>query len=99
MMELQICNRKGETLKAYPISDRSEMIIGREEHCDVRIGASSISREHCMIEHVDNSYILRDLDSTTGTRVNGKSIDAIQIHHGLEIQIGPAVLKFLENQS
>ncbi len=97
MMEMHIVNRAtGATLKAFALGDTAEVIIGRDSDCDVTINAPSISREHCVIEHVDGDYRLRDLDSTGGTRVDGEAIDEIRIEDGLEVLVGPALLRFVD---
>ncbi len=50
MMELHVCNKSGQLLKAFALGDSEEIIIGRDETCDVRIKSQSVSREHCCIE-------------------------------------------------
>ena len=95
MMELHVCDRKA-VLRAFAIGDSSEIIIGRDEHCDVQIRSSTISREHCAIEHEGNGLILRDLDSTFGTLVDGFRVNRIEIRDGLEVMVGPALLKFID---
>ncbi len=97
MMEMHIINRAtGATLKAFALSDTTEVIIGRDADCDVTINAPSISREHCSIEHVDGAFHLRDLESTGGTIVDGARIDEVRIEDGLEVQLGPALLRFID---
>ncbi len=99
MMELHVCNRQGVVLRAYAIGDSDEVVIGRDAHCDVRITASSVSREHCSIEWRDGAPVLRDLGSTSGTYVNGNRLDEIRLRHGIEVRVGPAILKFLDGGS
>lgn len=98
MMEMHIINRAtGATLRAFALGDTSEVIIGRDLDCDVTINAPSISREHCVIEHVNGDYRLRDLDSTGGTIVDGDRIDEIRLEDGLEVHVGPALLRFVDD--
>ena len=40
--------------------------------------------------------LLRDSESTGGTFVEGKKIESVRIEDGLEVVIGPAVLKFYD---
>ena len=56
----------------------------------------SVSREHCAIEHVDGELRLRDLDSTGGTFRGTERIEEVRIEDGLEITVGPALLKFYD---
>ena len=98
MMELHVCDRKGELLRAFAIGDSSEIIIGRDEHCDVRIRSTSISREHCAVEPEGTGLILRDLDSKAGTLMDGRRITRVEVRDGLQVTVGPAVLKFLDGE-
>ncbi len=98
MMELHVCDRKGGLLRAFAIGDRSEIIIGRDEHCDVQIRSASISSEHCAIEPDGTGLILRDLDSTSGTLIGGRRVSCVEIRDGLEVMVGPAVLRFVDGE-
>jgi pSer/pThr/pTyr-binding forkhead associated (FHA) protein len=98
MMELHVCNRQGVLLRAYALGDSEEVVIGRDAHCDIRIAASSVSREHCAVEWQGRSLVLRDLGSTGGTYANGNRLDQIELRDGMEVKIGPAILKFLDSE-
>jgi len=97
MMELHVCNRAGVLLRAFALGDNREVIIGRDETCDVRILAQSVSREHCAIEQEGEELFIRDLGSSGGTFLSGSKIEKIRLEDGMEIGVGPAVLKFFES--
>jgi pSer/pThr/pTyr-binding forkhead associated (FHA) protein len=98
MMELHVCDRKGDLLRAFALGDSAEIVIGRGKSCDVQIRSKRVSREHCAIERTpDGSMILRDLGSTGGTLVGGKAVSEVPLRDGLEVSIGPAVLKFYDS--
>jgi predicted component of type VI protein secretion system len=97
MMELHVCNKNGALLRAFALGDTAEVIVGRDESCDIRIMARSVSREHCLIEQQGEHLVLRDLNSTGGTYINGDRIDQVEVEDGVEVNVGPAVLKFYEN--
>ena len=99
MMELHICARNsGKVLRKFALGDLEELIIGREEGCDIRIKAPTISREHCTIE-LDKAghLILTDNNSTCGTFVEEEKIDSVRLEDGLEVVVGPAVLRFYDS--
>ena len=48
--------------------------IGRHDDCQIRIRSSQVSRRHCQLFGEGNQLILRDLDSSNGTFVNGKRV-------------------------
>jgi len=97
MMEMHVVNHAtGVRLRAFALGDTAEVIVGRDSACDVQINAPSVSREHCVIEHVDGDHRLRDLDSTGGTWVDGNRITEIRIEDGMEVTVGPAMLRFVD---
>ena len=96
MMEVHVCNCKGLLLKVFALGDNAEVIIGRDRHCDIRIASASVSREHCVIERRGQMHVLRDLDSTGGIFAAGDRLSEVTVTDGLEVMIGPAVLKFFQ---
>jgi len=55
--------------------EKAIMLIGRQADCDVSLTHSrKISRKHCCIAQVNNSYVVRDLGSTNGVFVNGTRV-------------------------
>lgn len=66
--------------------------IGRHPHSDVVISSSypSISRHHAEIRYEQGRYVLRDT-SSTGIRVNGRSIRQQTLHEGDRISLADQV--------
>jgi pSer/pThr/pTyr-binding forkhead associated (FHA) protein len=62
-----------ESGKAYDF-DRIEVTIGRTMDNDVILQDPSISRQHLSIRDKGGAYIVKDLGSSNGTKVNGKKI-------------------------
>ena len=96
MMEVHVCNRGGQLLRAFALGDSDELIVGRDESCDIRIEAINVSREHCAIERNGEGLVLRDLGSSGGTYCDGQRIDQVKVHDGMEVVVGPALLRFHE---
>ena len=70
--------------------DKPVVFIGRHPDCDVILTRSrKVSRKHCCIAQVDDHYVIRDLGSMNGIRVNGKRVtkDA-PLDFGDEVSIG-----------
>ncbi len=96
MLELHVCNADGAMLKAYALGEKEEVLIGRDQGCDIQILSRAVSREHCAIERTKAGLLLKDLDSSSGTYVDGKRIDSIPLSTGMEARVGPAILRFYE---
>jgi len=57
-------------------------IIGRSETADHTVYSGKVSKEHVTIEITDGRYMIRDLDSTNGTFVNGERTSAHALADG-----------------
>ena len=74
--------------KIFPL-DKKRITIGRSDEFDIQLADSSCSREQAIIEFNDNNKpVLKDLDSTNGTYVNGAKITEINIEDGDKILLG-----------
>jgi pSer/pThr/pTyr-binding forkhead associated (FHA) protein len=56
---------------------RSPLIVGRRESCDICLQFPNISGKHCELTYKEGFWILHDLNSTNGVKVND-----IQLDHG-----------------
>lgn len=67
-----------------------EVSIGRDRDNAIRFAHDEplVSRHHCVIEPVDDGFLIRDLNSRNGTFVNGELITQRMLGHGDRIQIG-----------
>jgi len=68
--------------------DDSITRIGRRESNDWILQDESVSGTHCEIEKDDSGYILRDLGSTNGTKVNNEEIKEQRIFRNDILLIG-----------
>jgi predicted component of type VI protein secretion system len=66
---------------------REPIIVGRHPHCDVRLRSIRVSRRHCCLAEVDGEVAVRDLDSTNGTLINGRRVEAGRLKPGDELSI------------
>lgn len=53
-----------------PLMDE-RLVIGRDRSCDLRLKFSTVSTKHCCLEFHDGYWLVRDLESRNGIRVNG----------------------------
>lgn len=88
------------TLRVVTGSDRGRVYaelhppitIGREEGNAVQVNDERVSRFHVKIQIDDGRWVVTDLDSTNGTRVNGHPCSLKILRYGDTISIGRTVL-------
>jgi sigma-B regulation protein RsbU (phosphoserine phosphatase) len=76
------------------VAVRRPITIGRTRDCEFVIDDNSASRRHVEVGPRGESFIWKDLGSTNGTIVNGRSMLAGELRHGDTIQIGETVIRF-----
>jgi pSer/pThr/pTyr-binding forkhead associated (FHA) protein len=77
--------------------DGEETLIGRNPTTDITLLDEGISREHALIAYdpAEDTYVIEDLQSTNGTKVNGKRVRSAELQHGDELQIGSTLFQFV----
>lgn len=68
--------------------NRSIMIIGRAEDCDIQIDSKKISRKHACLRVASTAVIIEDMGSTNGVFVNGRRTKKQLLHDGDEVLVG-----------
>ncbi len=70
--------------------------VGRGKEAAIRIDEPLVSRSHARIERRAEEWVLRDLDSTNFTRVNGQRVRSERVLcDGDELQFGRARCRFV----
>jgi hypothetical protein len=69
--------------------------LGRSRQCDVVLDDANVSRQHAEIRPRGGSWVLTDLGSTNGSRLNGRTVEGSEVvRSGDEIELGATVLRF-----
>ena len=76
-----------------------ETMIGRNPTTDITLLDDGISREHAIISFEESAgehgeYVVEDLQSTNGTKLNGKRVRSATLVPGDEIKIGSTSFRF-----
>jgi len=73
-----------------------ETLIGRSPTTDITLLDEGISREHALVTYdgASGAHSVEDLQSTNGTKVNGKRVRSATLTHGDRIEIGHTVFEF-----
>jgi hypothetical protein len=75
----------------FPPGSGLSFTIGRTQDCDLRIADMSVSRLHAKLDRAEDGWLLSDLGSHNGTRVNGWLIrEAVPVRAGDVVQFGSA---------
>jgi hypothetical protein len=72
-------------------------VIGRSRDCDVTVEDPNVSRHHAEVRPSGGSWIVRDLGSTNGVKVNGRRLDPARpqsLKAGDVVEIGTSRLTF-----
>ncbi|MBN2562946.1 MAG: Flp pilus assembly complex ATPase component TadA [Phycisphaerae bacterium] len=72
--------------------------IGRSEHNDVVLHDSVASRRHCLIEHREGAFKLKDLNSHNGTWMGENRILEANLTFGDALRIGSTHIRLLPDE-
>lgn len=80
------------------VLDRQEVIIGRSEQADLVLADSWTSRQHARVWFDGQRYLVQDLESTNGTKLNGRALNKppVALEHGDRILVGRTVIRFID---
>jgi hypothetical protein len=76
-----------------PLGD-DPLTIGRLAECDLPLGDPNVSRRHAEVRRQDDHFVVVDLGSTNGTRVNGAGVKERALNDGDEISVGGTTMTF-----
>ena len=69
--------------------------MGRQHDCTIVLADQNVSRHHADVRPSGNGFLLADLGSTNGTKVNGtKIVGTHQLSNGDEIGLGNTTITF-----
>jgi hypothetical protein len=70
-------------------------VIGRSRECDVVLSDQNVSRKHAEVRPSGGKWIVKDLGSTNGVKVNGRRITGAQsLKPGDTIELGTSTIGF-----
>ena len=76
---------------------QEEIVIGRNPTTHITLLDEGISREHALVLFDEDApgYVIEDLASTNGTKLNGRRVRSSALAEGDEIQIGQTLFRFV----
>ena len=78
------------------VLDQDKVTLGRLPECELALADSNVSRRHAEVRRgTDGTWLVADLGSTNGTKVNGVRISGPrQLEDGDEITVGATTVRF-----
>ena len=91
MIQLDVINgpNKGASFRA----DEASFIIGRGRTNRIILFDNKVSARHAQLDCRGQKYVLRDLNSTNGTFLNGRVVNEAFLKEGDEIRLGQTILR------
>lgn len=77
-----------------PVKLFNGMILGRGGDCDVKLSDPQVSRQHARILFENGRYVAEDLQSSTGSRINGRLFLKRELVYGDRLGIGTREFRF-----
>ena len=77
MLRLRVQSLRGPCFEH--LVDGTETVLGRSSQSDIVLAGKFTSRRHALITRTDDGYLIEDLGSHNGTRLNGKRIDGAAV--------------------
>lgn len=76
---------------ALPAGAEAAITLGRARDCDCVVSQPSVSRRHAELRRDGRRWLLRDLGSRNGTRVNGlRVLEETEVRAGDRVSLGDA---------
>jgi hypothetical protein len=73
--------------------ERRAIVLGRSRDCDVVLADTNVSRRHAELVRHGGGFVLRDLDSTNGSLVNGRRVREAPVTAGDVLTLGTTTLR------
>jgi hypothetical protein len=80
----------------YAVLPERPVTIGREMRNTIVIESPFVSKAHALLQYQNGQYVLEDLESANGTRVNGHHIDRVVLRPGDLVEFGDQRFAFVE---
>lgn len=97
--QIQLAVLRGPRKGSRYLLDGAQLRVGKADDNDLVIPDETVSRHHFEIVRDIRGFLLRDLDSTNGTRLDGAAIREAYIRPGAVLTAGAAKLRFLVHET
>jgi pSer/pThr/pTyr-binding forkhead associated (FHA) protein len=95
---LILVNSEPELARKHSLED-FPVVLGRGPNADVQVSDPWVSRNHCVIDASECTLIVKDLDTSNGTFVNGCEVVVAPLMPGDHLIIGTHVFRVAYQRS
>lgn len=88
----------GENREHYPITT-FPFVMGRGSECDLVLQGKGVSRRHAEIIFQSGRFVVNDLESLNGIKVNGYKVSRVILEENDTVRLGDVSLKFQSGAS
>ncbi|MEY4509811.1 MAG: hypothetical protein RLZZ450_1933 [Pseudomonadota bacterium] len=78
---------RGHEARRIAVGERP-LRVGKAAHNDLVLSDPTVSAEHCRFELAGSALVVRDLDSTNGTYVQGVRVTRARVSAGAQVRVG-----------
>ncbi len=89
----------GNGVKMIPLRQADVIVLGRHRDCKVQISGKRVSRQHGELQWKKDAWIIKDLDSRNGTRVNGAPVEIARLVEGDRIELGGVRIRLVRRSN
>src|SRR5690242_10380926 len=89
-------HRGDGTSVEYELVRDQPLTLGREPGNDVVLKSTFVSKQHAVVRYEGGQFLVEDLKSANGTRVNGAPVSVSLLTPGDKLEVGDQNLTFLD---
>lgn len=93
-MEARLVSYDGSRIVLAFSLQGAKASVGRGDDNEIQLPHAKVSKRHAVLRSAGDGWVIEDLQSTNGLRVNGEVTRRAELKHGDRVQIGPYELHF-----
>jgi len=74
MASLYLRIRRSDAQAQHYLLEKQEVVLGRDQGCDVVVPCIHVSRRHARIIRVDDRFYVEDMGTPCGTRIHSQGV-------------------------
>lgn len=82
-------------LQPPAVGQGERLTIGRDASCHYVIADRSVSKHHAELERLEDGWLIHDLQSRNGTRINGWRVPEQRLRAGDTVELGATAFVFV----